>query len=70
MEKIWNVFVHNLIAHRFSMPKFCWPELKYDIVRARKVAFSCPSTRLKRTLGWEGKEVKKKVHNLVLVARL
>ena len=70
MEKTWNVFVRNVIARRFSMPKFCWPELKYDIVWARKVAFSCPSTRLKRKLGWEGKEVKKKVHNLVFVARL
>ena len=68
MEKIWNVFLHNLIARRFSMPKFRWPELKYDIVMAREVSFSCPSTRLKRRLGWEGKEAKKKVHILVFVA--
>ena len=52
------------------MPKFRWPELKYDIVTAREVAFSRPSTHLKRRLGWEGKEVKKKVHILVFVDRL
>ena len=28
-EKIWNVFIHNLVARRFSMPKFRWPELNY-----------------------------------------
>ena len=70
MEKISNVLIHNLIACRFSMPRFCRPEMKYDIVMAREVAFSCPSTRLKRRLGWEGKEVKKKVHILVFVVWL
>ena len=53
MEKIWNIFIHNLIARRFSMSKFRWPELKYDIVMVREAAFSHPSTRLKRRLGWE-----------------
>ena len=63
-------FIHNLIARKFSMSKFLWPELKYDIVMVREVAFSCHSTCLKRRFGWEGKGVKKKVHILVFVARL
>ena len=51
MEKIWNVFIHNLIARRFSMPKFPGSELKYNVVMPREVAFSRPSTRLKRRPG-------------------
>ena len=70
MEKIWKVFIHNLITRRFSMPKFRWPELKYDIIMAREVAFSFPSTCLKSRPEREGKAGKKKVPILVFVARL
>ena len=54
MEKIWSVFIHNLIARRFSMPKFRRPDLKYDIITVREVAFSRPSSRLK-SIGLGGK---------------
>ena len=70
MGKTWNVFIHHIVARRFSRPRFRWPELKYDIFLAKEVAFSRPSTSLKRRLGWEGKAVKKKVHILVFAARL
>ena len=38
------------------MPKFRWPELKYDIVKAREVTFSRSSTRLKTRRGRQGGE--------------
>ena len=70
IRKTRIVFIHNLIACSIGMRMFRWPELMYDIVMTREVAFSRSSTRLKRRLEWEGKEVKKKVHILVFVARI
>ena len=72
---VWNGehferFFHSLIACRFSMPKFRWSELKYDIVKAEEVVFSRSSTRLQRRLGCEGAEIKMKGHILVFVAGL
>ena len=46
-----NVFIHSIIARRFVMPKFHWPEMNYDIVIAREVAHSSLNTRLKKHSG-------------------
>ena len=39
----YNVFIHNIITRRFSMPQFRWPELMHDISLAREGASSHPS---------------------------